>query len=132
MNENIYVFVYGSLRTRCYNHPRLLDCKYLGTFPLKGFKLYRVCASYPGAIYTKDDNDIITVEMYKIDSEKLAELDILEGHPYSYERIQVNINDVTGWIYCIRDAEKSNIENRYPLIGHGDWIRYRYPKNDDI
>jgi gamma-glutamylaminecyclotransferase len=124
----INVFVYGSLRKGLYNYNSYLSkCEQIGTFRISGFKLYELCSSYPGAVYTGSEDDELTVELFKINRSKLKELDRLEGHPTFYKRVKITVGDfdnnsedepISGWIYCIPEASVKTSD----LIESGDWL----------
>lgn len=125
------VFVYGSLRKGCHNHFYLEKSEYIGTFRLNGFRLLKLCSSYPTAIRTNNVNDEITVEVYEISDETLNTLDRLEGHPNSnlFYRQEVNLmkpdklNEYKGWIYYCTDEEVLSIRNKESkIIPSGDWL----------
>ena len=125
--EYTYVFVYGSLRKPLYNYKRFLSkCEHITTARISGFKLYELCSSYPGAVYTDSEDDVLTVEAFSVSRSKLRELDALEGHPTFYKRIKISVDldedqTIKGWIYCI--PEKS-VES-CPVIESGDWVEHK-------
>ena len=125
--NNVNVFVYGSLRKGLYNYKRLLSkCEHMTTARISGFKLYELCSSYPGAVYTDSEDDVLTVEAFSVSHSKLRELDALEGHPTFYKRIKISVDldedqTIKGWIYCI--PEKS-VES-CPVIESGDWVEHQ-------
>ena len=121
-SEDIIVFVYGSLRKGCHNHKRhLKKSTFVGNARLPGFVMYKLCESYPGIVEGGDGE--ITVEAYKVTTEELENLDILEGHPKFYKRIEKYSEELklTGWIYCIQSIDD---DSHYGEISGGDWIKH--------
>lgn len=94
------VFVYGSLKKNHYNHKNFLgDSKYLGdasTTPkytmwsLGGFPA--VCVSGKTAIIG---------EVYEVELDVLRRLDLLEGVPHFYQRLNVDTPYGEAYIYAM-------------------------------
>ncbi len=73
------VFVYGTLKRGGSNYSHLAGQKFLGearTAP--GFRLYEL-DSYPGMIAFSNDRTGVTGEVWSVDADCLAQLDLLEG-----------------------------------------------------
>lgn len=128
--NNIIIFVYGSLRKGCYNNHYLTNCEYIDSIKLTGFKLYKLCESYPAAVKTNNDNDQIVADVYKIDQLKLNQLDLLESHPEYYERVQIYNKqlNLTGWIYCVPISDVERIQKKCFFIENGNWIKHYHHK----
>ncbi|GGP19179.1 gamma-glutamylcyclotransferase family protein [Silvimonas iriomotensis] len=98
-----YVFVYGTLKQGCRNHHWMRGTPCLGAA--------RTVASY--ALYLEqripflfkgESRYPVTGELYRVDADQLAHLDVLERHPewYARERIAVHAPDgsqVQAWAY---------------------------------
>lgn len=100
MENETYVFVYGTLRKGFGNHFLLKNSKFIGEAITK--EKYSLYAS--GIPYVvKVPKTHIKGEVYKVDSETLKSLDQLEGHPNFYKReeidVLVNNSPIKAWIY---------------------------------
>ena len=73
------VFVYGTLKRGGSNHHFMAGQKFVGTARTPpGFRLYDL-GGHPGMIAKPDDNEGVTGEVWSVDADCLAQLDILEG-----------------------------------------------------
>lgn len=73
------LFVYGTLKRGCRNHAYLAGQSFAGearTPP--GFRLFEL-GGHPGMIALADDREGVTGELWSVDAECLARLDVLEG-----------------------------------------------------
>lgn len=122
------VFVYGSLKTGFHNHRLLIDH---GAAPLgvattdERYLLLRGMA-FPflinpdhlskrharRALGTLLGN--VSGELYRVDDDCLARLDLLESHPRFYRREVIGVNDgVKAWAYFLnRPSERVHINAR--------------------
>ncbi len=117
-NDNILVAAYGTLR-KGYGNSRLVDRgnNHVGT----GITVedYRMTSS--GIPFVSKNNPVskIVVDIWKIDSNQLAQVDGLEGHPNWYRRelIDVNVNNsiMKAWLY-FNEQSRGNT-----LIENGDY-----------
>jgi gamma-glutamylcyclotransferase (GGCT)/AIG2-like uncharacterized protein YtfP len=95
------VFVYGTLKRGFRNHFYLSEAEYLGR--------YRTCESYgfydfgdyPAA--TLDGDQAIGGEVFQILPEHLSALDILEGYPDFYQRIEIETEYGVAWMYIVKE-----------------------------
>lgn len=121
-NDNT-VFVYGTLRrdeiySSYLNHGEFLDYDIIPGYILRDL------GEYPMAFERNDTGLSIKVEVYKIDSETLHQLDILEecrdGDEESlYKRKTVfSSKGYSGFLYY---GEKESDYLSYKLIPGGDW-----------
>lgn len=104
------VFVYGTLKQGEGNH-RLLEQgggRFLGPASIHGNYVMRDLGWYPCVVRVPDGpNSAIHGEVYEVDDELLATLDILEGHPNYYRRqkVQTSVEGYRGvWIYLLNGA----------------------------
>lgn len=116
------VFVYGSLKAGQSNHRLLVagGATLLGTDTLSG--AYRLVdfGAYPGLVRLGDgSNENVHGEVYQIDDEILASLDILEGHPHYYERIKVQGRFKGTWVYMLPSGFADEGEH----CAEGEWPR---------
>ena len=114
-NENL-VLVYGSLKRGYYNHDviafdfenrsRNKGYDYLGdTKTVDKFTMYDL-GSFP-AISFDENGKQVKGELYAVDDATFNLIDILEGYPDHYNRIEVNLEntDVRAWIYFYENPE---------------------------
>ena len=120
------VAVYGSLRKGLHNHHALDmdDEEFLGLFetpPL--YSMYAVSSSFPGL--KENGSTSIKMEVYEVSSEKLIDLNGLEGYngPESltnfYDRIEID----TPWGEAYTYIYNPSVSNS-PLVESGDWKEY--------
>ncbi|MFA7327117.1 MAG: gamma-glutamylcyclotransferase family protein [Candidatus Kapaibacterium sp.] len=101
----VKVFVYGTLRKGCTNHRLLEDIDFVDA-ECKGIeRFWKVGYSFPFARHNKESK--IYGELYSVDKETLARLDLLEGHPSFYKRELLRVSDSKGkeyqaWIYLVQ------------------------------
>jgi gamma-glutamylcyclotransferase (GGCT)/AIG2-like uncharacterized protein YtfP len=136
--SDIFVFVYGSLRSGLRNSNYLSSSEYVGNFVSeKAFHMitYKNC----GFPYLLEDFDIrespsiVKGEIYKVSQNVLNKLDMLEAHPDIYQRkIHKFIGDygiMEAWVYILVKHEiicyiKKDLGIGYKLIESGDWAKY--------
>lgn len=88
-NKGIKVFVYGTLMRGYRDHEKFLsEAKFAGNFIAEGFQLFDF-GSYPRVIHSEIDK--IYGELYIIDSNTLAKLDILEDEGNLYIRKLIRV-----------------------------------------
>ncbi|RTZ14288.1 gamma-glutamylcyclotransferase [Vibrio aquaticus] len=107
------VFVYGTLRYGECNHHLLAQSSCLGnhtTAPV--YALYDLGA-YPAVI---EGHSAIVGEVYHVDEETLAQLDLLEDVPVLYRRERIETPFGQAWIYLYQDISQLNVS-----ISSGDW-----------
>jgi gamma-glutamylcyclotransferase (GGCT)/AIG2-like uncharacterized protein YtfP len=82
--ETVKVAVYGSLKKGFHNHYILGDSEYVEEKYIDGYIMYSL-GSFPGAF---EGEGKIHVEIYEVsDNLILEDLDMLEGHPNFYKRV---------------------------------------------
>jgi gamma-glutamylcyclotransferase (GGCT)/AIG2-like uncharacterized protein YtfP len=107
------VFVYGTLRKGECNHHYLNNGEMLGiveTNPV--FSLFDL-GPYPGL---SEGQQSVTGEVYRVDDETLANLDILEDVPLEYRRETIETSLGRAWIYLYQEPTQLA-----QLIPSGDW-----------
>ena len=86
------IFVYGTLKRGCKNHPHIAGQRYVGearTAP--GFRLYHL-GNYPGMVADPKDQQGVTGELWDVDPAALAHLDDFEDVAQGqYRRVPVPI-----------------------------------------
>ncbi len=86
------LFVYGTLKRGCSNHPFLAGHTFVGparTAP--GYRLYDL-GEYPGMVRDSADQVGVTGEVWSVASAGVAELDLFEGVDQGlYRRERVNL-----------------------------------------
>lgn len=117
MAKTIRVFVYGTLKQGYGNHSALEGSKFLGratvTAPLKLVDL----GWYPGLVRTRSEVPAtIGGEVYEIDSDTLATLDLIEGHPsfYCREKLRTSLN-LNAWAYLLPEGYAERIAVSTPF-----------------
>jgi gamma-glutamylcyclotransferase (GGCT)/AIG2-like uncharacterized protein YtfP len=125
-NQEIYLFVYGSLR-KAMNHPLhfLLEryAGFVGSGVFQG-RLYDL-GRYPGAVPSKANTDRVVGEVYRFagSEEILKVLDNYEGHRFRRARVPIvleNNENISCWIYLY-----ARRVSRRARISSGDYIAYR-------
>lgn len=98
---NPRVFVYGSLKRGHSNHLLLEEYNFLGRAYIEGPWRMMGLGFFPGVTEGHDEDSRIYGEVYVVDEEGLASLDVLEGHPHFYERKKVRTNESEfGNVWC--------------------------------
>jgi gamma-glutamylaminecyclotransferase len=102
------VAVYGTLKSGHGNHDRLMNkAKFLGTG--ETFTKYpMVVSGIPYLIDRAGKGHHVKVEVYRVTTKELRDLDGLEGHPDWYVRTALTIkmdkgSTLTAWVYMIPD-----------------------------
>lgn len=106
------VFVYGTLKRGQWNHHLLRGQTHVGNGETKEkFALYALAFPWltkngrPG-----DAPSTVSGEVYSVDERTLQRLDSLEGYPYHYDRMRVEVHlslgtVVRAWAYYVESAE---------------------------
>ena len=110
------VAVYGSLRKGLHNHCVLEDSPLLGTFVSKPEWTMLSLGSFP-ALVPGGDTPIV-MEVYEVDPEVFASLDMLEGYPSFYDRETIETPMGDAWVYFLADAEGYG----NTIVPSGDWM----------
>lgn len=118
------VFVYGSLKRGFRNFhvmKRFKDAKYVAEATLDGADMYSLSA-FP-AIVMNPEGGKIKGEVWSIPEENLACLDLFEGHPDFYRRVEAVVSLAGGgteevWVY--EYAHPETIQDR-PRVTNGEW-----------
>ena len=122
---NMYYFAYG-MNTNNAQMSARCDAKNLGIACLKGYKL--VMRTH--ADIAINDNDQVFGVLWEITHDDLIALDMLEGYPYYYDRIRVNVYHnntiVTAYVYIMND----NHYSYSPSITYVKCIENGYREND--
>lgn len=101
------VLVYGSLKRGFHNHPLLEHARFLGPASTPGqYRLYSL-GDYPAAVEAPRGGYALHGELYQVDSDTLARLDRLEGHPEYFRRKQVKTTAGPAWLYLLPTAPES-------------------------
>lgn len=105
--EEHLVAVYGTLKKGNGNYYRYLtESKFIGKGETKD-KYPLVIKGLPYLLERKGEGHNVEVDVFKVDHDTFEELDILEGHPRWYERVQIPIKMNKGkalncWVYFNR------------------------------
>ena len=119
------VFVYGTLRRGGSNHFRMDGAEFVSSGTVSG-RLYRI-DWYPGLVLD-EAGDEIHGEVYSVDPEQLAALDIFEGlsageiQGSEYRRVpatvmQRNSEPITAWVW-----EWLGLTDESQRLADGKWL----------
>lgn len=110
------VAVYGTLRKGYWNHSLIEKTKFIGkTKTDPKWAMHISSGQFPVLI---PGSNSIVVEVYDVNKETLARLDMLEGYPNFYNRKLIKTEYGDAWIYFMQNY-KSSIE-----IQSGDYEDY--------
>lgn len=112
-SKNIPVFVYGSLKQGHSNSPFLDGAHYVGVDSLPGPYVMFDLGAFP-AVSERPvgtlPNAEVRGELYYVDAEEFAALDILEGHPSFYKRERLKLSSgIVAWVYLVPYEEYREI-----------------------
>lgn len=103
MAKKLRVFVYGTLKSGRSNHSAVEGNKFLGRATVTGPYAFVSLGWYPAIIEVPElPVREIGGEVWEIDHDTLATLDMIEGHPSYYERRKVLTSlGVKAWCYFL-------------------------------
>jgi gamma-glutamylaminecyclotransferase len=101
----IRVFVYGTLKKGHCNHVLLREANahFIGYDSITGpYNMYDIGA-IPAVVDSKSGTRKIRGQLYAMQPEGLASLDMLEGHPNLYKRrkLWTDVHDRRAWVYFL-------------------------------
>ena len=109
-------FAYGSNMNETHTSRRCLDSVMLGVGILNGWEFF--VNSRGVASIVMDDNSKVYGVLYEISEKDLKQLDLYEGYPRIYSRIEEKIvykdNETTAWVY----ADNNYLNEGEPRIGY--------------
>ncbi|MCA1742937.1 MAG: gamma-glutamylcyclotransferase [Desulfovibrionales bacterium] len=114
-----YVFVYGTLRQGCSNHHLLKDVRNLGKArTMEKYALYIDDFPY---LYKGQSWCRIRGEVYEVGKEDFKRLDVLENHPFWYQREKISVLLDNGtimevWVYFFPKVKGT-------LVSSGDYVK---------
>ena len=119
--ENFKIlFVYGTLKSDCRGHYMLAQSKYLGrAFSAPDYELWGGF-TYPALIHAKGSGTTVEGELYLVDKETVAALDIYEGVEYGlykFEKIQLSCREI--------DDPAEQVEDIYSYFYYGNMKNFR-------
>ena len=120
------VFVYGTLRRGGSNHFRMAGADFISSGTVQG-RLYRI-DWYPGLVLD-EAGDEIHGEVYSVDAEQLAALDVFEGlsageiEGSEYRRVATTVmqqssQPITAWVW-----EWLGLTDESHRLTDGDWLK---------
>ena len=122
------VLVYGSLKQSCGNHCLMerVGAKWLGYDSISGDFSMISFGGFPGVVRRPEQVGSVTTifgELYAVDTEGLASLDMLESHPDWYERIKyrTDVLDRRAWMYTLPMGEGYNNADHYSGVDECIW-----------
>lgn len=120
---NPRVFVYGTLKRGHSNHGLLEGYNFLGRAYIEGPYRMSSIGAFPGVTDGHEgEARRIYGEVFVVDEEGLASLDLLEGHPDFYERkkVRTNVEDYGNvWCYFFNGLYRSDKD-----VPSGMWYPY--------
>ena len=145
MNENINIFVYGSLREGFFNYDLYLKGKVKSIRPaeINGFKLYHM--PYKGYPAVLPGNTTIVGEVVEFEDyySTLKAIDEMEGfsnennpnNEYLRKLVKVKLNDDESYENCYSYFYNENIDPKFQdeaiYIENGDWKEYMLRETTD-
>lgn len=127
----VLVGVYGSLRKGFGNSHCLFDSEYVDKVKTTDkFLMYDV-GFYPVVFKPAEEGvgSQLTLELYEVDGDTLAKLDLLEGVPDFYDRYEItNIKGYEGetiFMYITNPDLYERVAKVAPLVKSGDWEKGR-------
>ena len=112
------IFVYGTLKKGGSNHHFLESSEFLRDEVLEDHSIY-VPSLFSFPLLLKDKGGKVHGEVYKVDDNTLANLDMLEGEGFLYNRIN---NDELGFqYYLFNDNGSWHIDKVNDKIENGKW-----------
>jgi len=127
------VAVYGSLRKKLHNHHLIESSDYLGSFSSEPVYYMYDLKSYPGIVEGGDTS--ILMEVYKVDSDTMKKLNLLEGYDENnldkkynfYNRKEINTPYGRSYFY-VYNYEIFD----YKKVECGDWHSYKNEETKEI
>jgi len=101
-----------------------IGAKWIGYDSITGHFSMMSFGGYPGVVrFSASKSTTVFGELYAIDEEGLAALDLLESHPNWYERIKyrTDIHDRRAWMYTLPSSEGYLDEARYDSVKEAIW-----------
>jgi gamma-glutamylcyclotransferase (GGCT)/AIG2-like uncharacterized protein YtfP len=129
-----YILTYGSLREGQYNAKAFKEefgdgYQYIGTLDITGYKLYSL-GSYPAIKETKNIEDTLTVDIFKVSDEVQSEIDNMEhGAGYDSHKRIVRFNDKT--YPCTIYVYGYSLDEKY-LVKSGDWSKFKQEQKQQL
>lgn len=114
----IRVFVYGTLKRGHGNNTAISDQTYLGRCAITGPFTMINLGYYPGVVRTTGASNRIFGEVWRVDTDSLNIMDMIEGHPNFYERIKVGTPWKSAWIYTLPE---DYLDGTHPVLEGGLW-----------
>jgi len=118
MKNKHIVFCYGSLKKGYHNHSILHSAEFIGEsrtterYDMFSFGSFPAVNKYPQQYH-------VTGELYLVDDSTLAQLDILEGNGYFYQRVPTNIDgyEEKAWVYFHIGADDEDSTEGISITG---------------
>jgi len=107
MTKDNLVFVYGTLMRGHYNHSLLLDnsAVYVDDYTVvDGYKMHSLGA-FPAVVPEEEESTPVFGELFYVNDVGLQQLDMLEGYPNFYNRVQVNTLYGPAWMYVMENDD---------------------------
>lgn len=117
--KGIRVFVYGTLKSGHCNHAALEGADFLGRCYIEGKYTMLDLGWYPAVVGDEgSEKGKIFGEVYRVNSEILFSLDLIEGHPRYYARSKIETPWKQAWCYFL---PPTFADKEYAVVKNGMW-----------
>lgn len=112
------VFVYGTLLSGQVNNRLLKEANLLGKTKIGGYRMFSL-GHFPACVRFENNEYQITGEVWEVNDDTFAKLDVLEGYPTLYNRTLIETEFGGAWIYNMLRIPEYAVE-----IKSGDFVKY--------
>lgn len=119
-SSGIRIFVYGTLKKGHPNHRLIEAATFLGRHQLEETSHLIDLGYYPGVVRARPaggESAVVRGEVYRVTSEMLDAVDVLEGHPNYYQRFKISTPWKSAWCYFLPVGYAA----KYGAILNGLW-----------
>jgi len=117
-NKTFILFTYGTLMRGEQNHYLLDDARFIGAATTKPkYDLMAIDGNYPFPALMPEGKLAVAGELYECPIETQAAMDQIEGHPFNYCRMPIELDG----LYA---PGKTNIEAVAYFLVNKSWTKY--------
>jgi len=124
--NNKLILVYGSLRQGMGNHGLLADSEFLGEYNFEDNYVMLDWGGFP-ALTPSEEIYPIVGEVYKVDEATYRRVEMLEGYPNFYDRIEVNTPYGKAGMYFVHNSHRTNDS----IVEDGNWVKRVEKRNKE-